>query len=195
MNTLYMKTKVSLLFAFFLIFISQHIVAQGIKVIKPTEYIKIEVPEDYYVLSEDEKLLTFPSIRMPISAVTNLNKSAMLGINKSNNLWSENDLDILKLFYKSNIQALHDEVSFLKEEIKEINGRKFIIFEFTSVTKNDGNVFKESKAIKKYNYIQYAIVKNDIIIFNFYTSLNLMNQLRDEVTNMMGSIILKKVKD
>lgn len=168
--------------------------AQGVKTIKPTDYIKIEVPQEFYVLSEDEKLLTFPSIRLPIAAVANENKTAVLGINKSNNNWSEDDIEILKLFYKSGIQALHDDVSFLQEEVKEINGKKFIVFEFTSVAKAEENAFKKKKALRNYNYIQYAIVRDDIVIFNFYTHISLMDRYQEGVNKMMNSVVLKKIK-
>ena len=70
-------------------------------------------------------------------------------------------------FYKSNIMQLYDEVHFIIEEVKEINGKQYAVFEFVSSVSDEEGTTVAQSAISKYVRIQYTIVNSKTLLLNF----------------------------
>jgi len=111
-----------------------------------------------------------------------------LSVNKSQLRWSEADEELLSQFYKANILNIYDQVDMIQEEIKAINGRKFIVFEFAGQVVDAPNAFKEAKRRSDYTYIQYAIVENGILIFRFTSSARMKNYWQSAIQEAMDSV-------
>ena len=134
---------------------------------KVNDDITISLPEDFTLMSENDRNSKYVSSKAPIAVYTDFSRMVDLGINVAYSRWKQEDLEIMKSFYKSNIMGLYDEVQFINEEIREINGKEFAIFEFLSiVTDEEGSTIDQS-SISKYIRIQYTIVNSKTVLFNF----------------------------
>ncbi len=142
---------------------------QSVKFVKTkvNDKITLLLPQDFIPMSPDDLSNKYVSSKTPLATFTDFNRSVDLGINVAYSRWNEEDLDIMQSFYKSNIMGLYDEVNFIKEEIEDINGRNFAVFEFvSSVNDEEGTTITQS-SISKFVRIQYAIVNGKTVLFNF----------------------------
>lgn len=104
--------------------------------------------------------------------------------------WVDSDDEMIYGFYKASIQSMFDEVEFIQDEIKEINGKKFIVFEFVSSLKSE-NAFS-SKSSRNYTYIQYTSYNDQVLLFNLGCKARLMNQWKPVANEIMNSIKVKE---
>ncbi len=159
-----MKLFFLFLASFFILSSFQHVKYVKTKV---NDDITISLPDDFTLMSSEDRNRKYVSSKDPVAVYTDFSRTVDLGINVAYSRWNKEDLEIMKSFYKSNIMGLYDEVQFITEEIKEINGKEFAIFEFVSqVTDEEGTTINQS-AISKYVRIQYTIVKSKTVLFNF----------------------------
>ena len=117
-----------------------------------------------------------------------------LSVNKSQLRWSEADEELLSQFYKANILNIYDQVDMIQEEIREINGRTFIVFEFSGQILDEPNAFIEAKRRSDYTYIQYLIVEDGILIFRFTSSNRQKNYWQSAIREAMDSVMIKDKK-
>ena len=117
-----------------------------------------------------------------------------LSVNRSELRWSQADEELLSQFYKANILNIYDQVEMIQEEIIAINGRKFIIFEFSGQVVDEPNAFKAAKRRSDYTYIQYAIVSDGILIFRFTSSSQMTNYWKESIREAMNSVEIKEAK-
>jgi len=115
-------------------------------------------------------------------------------LNKSQLRWAEADEELLSQFYKANILNIYDQVDMITEEIKEINGRKFIIFEFSGTVIDEPNAFITAKKRSDYTYIQYSIVEDGILIFRFTSSVVMKNHWQEAINEAMNSVRVQEGK-
>lgn len=159
-----MKPSLILLISFFLFTSFQQIKYVKTKV---NNDISLQLPEDFTPMSPEDLMLKYVSTKTPVAVYTDFSRSVDLGINVAYSRWNEEDLEIMRSFYKSNIMGLYSEVHFIKEEIENINGKDFAVFEFvSSVIDEEGTTVRQS-SISKYIRIQYTIVKSKTVLFNF----------------------------
>ena len=111
-----------------------------------------------------------------------------LSVNKSALRWSQADEELLSQFYKANILNIYDQVEMIQEEIRTINGRKFIIFEFSGQVVDEPNAFKEAKRRSDYTYIQYTIVSDGILVFRFTSTAQMTDYWQDSIRASMNSV-------
>jgi hypothetical protein len=104
--------------------------------------------------------------------------------------WTEDDTEVIYGFYKASINNLFDEVTFIQEETKEINGKEFIIFEFIGEIKSD-NAFSAKSLPKSYSYIGYTSWKDQVLLFNFSCRARLSNQWNGVAKEIIESIKIK----
>lgn len=117
-----------------------------------------------------------------------------LSVNRSELRWSQADEELLSQFYRANILNIYDRVDMIQEEIRAINGRKFIVFEFSGQIVDEPNAFKEAKRRSDYTYIQYAIVEDGILIFRFTSLAQLTNYWQESIRKAMDSVEIEEAK-
>ncbi|MEQ9423441.1 MAG: hypothetical protein RJQ09_03405 [Cyclobacteriaceae bacterium] len=168
-------------------------VLQGMNLVrvKPIDEISLKVPESFFSVPEEEMRYRNINFRRPIALYTDANGDFDLTINQNPSRWRETDIEILKDFYKSNILSLYDDVVFTKEEVAEIRGRKYAVFEFISTTAGDESSFRNKGSVRKYTYIQYTVYNGTTLIFNFTSSARAKNQWSSVVPEIMESVALK----
>ena len=96
---------------------------------------------------------------------------------------------LLKI-YKSSIQRLYTKVDFLKEDIRTVNGRDFIYFEFVS-TVTDTRRSGQLAPIRRYQAVQYAIQGTQLYVFTFVAPAEEQAQWQPTAQAVMGAIALK----
>jgi len=146
---------------------------------------------DYFQIMPPQKLLDrYASSRIPIAMFTTLDGRADLGINQTATQWGPNDIDLLLDFYKASIANLYSQIDFIQCKITRVNDRQFIVFEFLGEVV-DQSLLGRVSSIKKYNYIQYALYKGKVLLFNFNCAAKDHQKWQSVASEMMSSIRLK----
>ncbi len=166
---------------------SQH----KLKKTKISDNITMELPEDFRAATAAEILQKNISSKPPIALYTDYHQQVDVVINETSNTWQGNDLKIIQGLYKSNIANLFTEVQFLKEEIVQVGGRDFIVFEFISRVTDANETFGDGLAVAKYTYIQYTLHKNKILLFNFSSPARDQQKWQPLTHEIMNSVRVK----
>lgn len=177
-------------FVYLLVFvlISNLVIGQKLTTTKVSDNIKVKVPQEFAPMTEEDKAQRYESSRRPIALFTSPDRIADFGVNRAYTVWQESDLEMLQEFYEATIIELYDKVEFYSKGIKEINGKRFVYFEFASVVYPE-NEFQRN--IAKYTYLMYGLNKGTTYIFNFTSEKNAMNQWQPIAKEVMASIKLK----
>ncbi len=159
---------------------------------KVNDAITISLPTNFYPMSEADIKTKYVSSKLPIAMYTDESRMVDLGINVAYSRWREEDFDMMKSFYKSNIMGLYDEVSFIDEKVEEINGKQFAVFEFIGSVKPEDKEGVNTEILKQYVYIQYTIVKYKTVLFNFSCPARIQDKWAPVAHKIMPTVKLSK---
>ncbi len=76
--------------------------------------------------------MKYPSPRKPVAVYTNPSGRVDYSVAVRPTTFESMDYGVLLKIYKASIQRLYTKVEFLKEDIRTVNGRDFMYFEFVS---------------------------------------------------------------
>lgn len=152
--------------------------------------ISYQVPESFTLMSSGDRIQKFVSSREPLAMHSSVDREVDFGVNWNPMQWIDGDEEMIYGFYKASINSMFDEVEFIQDEIKEINGKKFVVFEFVSSLKSE-NAFS-NKSSRNYTYIQYTSYNDQVLLFNFGCKARLMNQWKPVATEIMSSVKVKE---
>ena len=159
---------------------------------KVSDSITMLLPQDFIPMSQQEINTKYVSAKPPVAAYTDYSREVDFGVNIAYSQWNPDDLEIMKSFYKSNIMGFYSEVQFITEDIIEINGRNFVVFEFLgNVIDEEGTTLNQG-SISKFVRIQYAIVQGKTVLFNFSCSGRLKDHWAPLSKEMMESVKISK---
>ncbi len=116
--------------------------------VKLVEGINVQLPKDFYPMSDDDIATKYPSTKKPVALYTSIDRTVDFGLNISKSRWSGIDIDLLHKVYKSTLLESYDTVIFIKDTVEHINGRPYSVFEFIST-------FDKTS---KYQYFQFTIL-------------------------------------
>ncbi len=103
----------------------------------------------------------------------------------------ERNVVIEKSFFRSSIKAYAKNVKFYQDEIKQINKRDMIVFEFEAEL--ESKTATDAKVTKKiYRYLQYCFVKKRKYIFNFQCPYDQKGYWQPAINQIMNSIKITK---
>jgi hypothetical protein len=156
--------------------------------VKVDDNITISIPADFERLEQSEINLKYVSSKQPLAVYSDRSRAADFSVNVAFSRWKPEDLEMMQGFYKSNIMGLYDEVRFIKESLEEVNGRRFVVFEFVSTVKPEEEILN-NEPISKYTYIQYTIINYKTVLFHF----NCPYMMKDQWSGIAGEI-MKNVK-
>lgn len=117
-----------------------------------------------------------------------------LGVNIAQLRWGASDLELLSQFYKANILNLYDEVHMHEEGLKDINGRPFIVFEFSGQLVDQANAFSERRVQTDYTYIMYHVRSDGVLIFRFTSPERQRRYWQKSVRELMESVSFSEKK-
>ena len=149
------------------------------------------IPADFITMTPEDLVQRMPSVRAPLAAFTNVERDTELTITTSATQWPDQNLPVAQSFFKSGFRNLFDRVEILREEIKEINGKKFIVFEIETRMNGNRNNEAQKQPILKYTYIQYLVQKDKTLVFSFVCPTRLKTEWQPVATAVMNSVRVK----
>jgi hypothetical protein len=151
----------------------------------------MEIPISFVPMGQGDRVNKYVSSRVPIAMYTSVDRQIDLGINENSSTWAATDFEILKDFHRANILNLFDEVDFIQEDIREIGGQKFVVYEFVGRITDEDRTVGERNYVSRYNYIMYTIRNNKVLLFNFTCPTRFQSSWEDTAREMMESVRLK----
>lgn len=184
-----MKKSISQILILFFLFAFQQVKFVKTKV---SDAITVSLPQEFTPMSQTDLNARYVSSKAPIAAYTDYSRTVDLGVNVAYSRWNAEDLEIMQSFYKSTIMGLYDDVQFQLEQVEEINGKKFAVFEFLASVSDGDETTVEQRSINKFIRIQYTIVKNKTVLFNFSCPARLKNKWEPIAREMLASVKINK---
>jgi hypothetical protein len=137
---------------------------------KVAEGITASIPVGWRPMDEMDFRERYRSVRAPLAAYTNDERTIDFSINISATQWPDADIEVARSFFKASLKNMFDRTEFISEGVHEIKGKKFIYFEFES--RVNGNPAKQEQRdpILKYTYQQYLVEKDRTLVFSFNCS-------------------------
>ena len=159
--------------------------------VKVTKEISMEIPTTFSPMSQSEVINRYVSARAPLALYSDPGREVDIGINENSSPWVGSDLTVVKDIYKANILNLFTEVNFIQEDIREIGGREFVVFEFVSKTTDEQSAIGDIQTISKYTYILYTIRNGKVLLFNFTSPARQRSYWQEAAAEIMESIRIK----
>ncbi len=153
--------------------------------------ITLMIPADFIPMNAQDIRNKIISYRAPKAGYTSFDRRVDMVVNVNPTPWRDQDIQLLKDFYQNNIRNLFDEVNFIQEEVKEINGRSYAVFEFISTVKGDPDSFKNRAPVHDYTWVQYTIKDQQAYVFTFHCAAGLKDQWQETAQQIMASIIFQ----
>ncbi len=158
---------------------------------KVADGISVALPRGLSVMTPEDIVQRYPSVRAPLAAYTDVNRTADFSVNVSATQWPDENLEIAKKFFKAGITNLYDRVDFISEGVQTIHKRKYIFFEFESRVNGNKMKMGEQSPMYRYTYIQYLIEKDRALVFSFNCPKDLRQEWQPTVHAMMKSVTVK----
>src|SRR5687768_15109745 len=98
--------------------------------VKVSDDITISIPKDWRPMDGLDFTERYPSVRAPLAAYTNPDRTVDFSVNISATRWPDANLEIARSFFKSSITNMFDRVTMIDEGIREVNGESYVFFEF-----------------------------------------------------------------
>ena len=153
--------------------------------------LSVGVPMGFAPLPDDGIAVKYPSPRKPLAVFSNPSGRVDYSVAVRPTTFESFDYGVLIKIYKSSIQRLYTKVDFIKEDIRTVNGRDFMYFEFVS-TVSDARRNSQLTPIKKYEVVQYAIEGSQLYVFTFVAPANEQAQWQPTAQAVMEAIVMKK---
>ncbi|OGX84767.1 hypothetical protein [Hymenobacter glacialis] len=150
----------------------------------------VGVPATFAPLPDDGIAVKYPSPRKPLAVYSDRSGRVDYSVAVRPTTFESMDYGVLLKIYKSSIQRLYTKVDFIKEDIRTVNGRDFMYFEFVS-TVADSQRANQLAPIKRYQAVQYAIQGQQLYIFTFVAPANEQAQWQPTAQAVMNAIVLK----
>jgi hypothetical protein len=158
---------------------------------KVGEGITISIPEELQPMTEDDIILRYPSVRAPLAAYTDINRTLDFSVNISATQWPDANLEMASQFFKASITNLYDRVDYLNEGIHTVHKKKYIFFEFESRINGNKMALGEQQPVFRYTYIQYLIEPNRTLVISFNCPKAMREDWQETVRTMMKSVKVK----
>jgi hypothetical protein len=158
---------------------------------KVAEGITVSIPADLKPMTADDIILRYPSVRAPLAAYTDLNRTLDFSVNISATQWPDANIEMASKFFKSSITNLYDRVDFIEEGIHEVHKKKFIFFEFESRVNGNKMALGEQQPVFRYTYIQYLVEPGRTLVISFNCPKGLKEDWQENVRAMMKSVKVK----
>ena len=159
--------------------------------VKLASSLSVGVPKEFAAMPDDGIAVKYPSPRKPLAVYSNPSGRVDYSVAVRPTTFESFDYGVLLKIYKSSIQRLYTKVDFIKEDIRTVNGRDFIYFEFVS-TVSDTRRASQLAPIKRYQVVQYAIEGSQLYVFTFVAPADEQAQWQPTAQAVMGAIAMKK---
>jgi hypothetical protein len=151
----------------------------------------VGVPAGFAPLPDDGIAVKYPSPRKPLAVFSNASGRVDFSVALRPTTFESFDYGVLIKIYKSSIQRLYSKVDFIKEDIRTVNGRDYMYFEFISTVTDARRNGSQLAPIKKYQTVQYAIQGSQLFVFTFVAPAEEQAQWQPTAQAVMDAIVMK----
>jgi hypothetical protein len=159
--------------------------------VKVSDDITVSVPKDWRPMDGLDFTERYPSVRAPLAAYTNADRTVDFSVNISATRWPDANVEMAREFFKSSITNMFDRVTMIDEGIREINKKRFIFFEFESRINGNKNQLGNADPVLKYTMIQYLVQPGRTLVFSFNCDRREREAWQKTARNMMGNVRVK----
>ncbi len=158
---------------------------------KVAEGITISLPPELAPMTTDDIIQRYPSVRAPLAAYTDLNRTLDFSVNISATQWPDANLEIAQKFFKASFSSFYDRIDMLDEGIHDVHKKKLVYFEFESRVNGNKMTLGEQQPVFRYTYIQYLIEPNRTLVFTFNCPKSSKEDWQETVRAMMKTVRIK----
>ncbi len=158
---------------------------------KIADGITVAVPRDWRPMDELDFRERHFSVRKPLAAFTDSDRLLSFTVSTSATQWREDDIELARSFFKAGVANMFDRITFIDEGIHEVNGKKFIYFEFESRIDGSREEMSLRDPVLKYSYVQYLVESGRTLVFSFHAPLRLRQTWQPIAQTMMKSVRVK----
>lgn len=182
-----MQPRYFLLISLFLLSFNQ----QKLVKTKVSEDITIYIPKGWQPMDQMDFTQRYPSVRAPLAAYTNSERTIDFSVNVSATQWPDANLEVAQQFFKASLMNMFDRVQMINEGIREVKGKRYIFFEFESRVNGNNQGEGLSDPVLKYSYVQYLIEPRRTLVFSFNAPRRVRQEWEATAGEMMSSIVVK----
>ncbi len=161
-----------------------------LKKVDITKEISVMLPRDFSPLPDEGIARKYPATTKPLAVYTSPNGQIDFSVTQKPTRFQASDLPMLREFYKANLVERFTKIDFIRQEVKQIKGQDFIVFEFVS-TLADERGTSNLAPVQKYSMIEYTIKGDQLLIFTFHAPFVLKSDWQQPAHEIMESVKLK----
>jgi hypothetical protein len=158
---------------------------------KINDQITVSIPKGWRPMDDMDFTQRYPSVRAPLAAYTSEDRLVDFSINISATQWPDADLEMVKSFFKASLMNMFDRVDMISEGVREINGRKFVVFEFETRINGDRQAEGFRDPILKYAHIAYLVEPGKTLVFSFQCPKRMKEEWQKTGQAMIKAIKVK----
>lgn len=159
--------------------------------VKLASTLSVGVPVGFAPLPDDGIAAKYPAPRKPLAVFSNPSGRVDFSVAVRPTPFLSADYAVLLKIYKASIQRLYSKVDFLTQDIRTVNGRDFISFEFVSTLTDNRRGNNQLAPIRRYQAVQYAIREEQLYVFTFVAPAEEQAQWQPTAQAVMSAIALK----
>jgi hypothetical protein len=150
--------------------------------------ITASIPRGWIAMGELDFNERYPSVRAPIAAFTNEERSADFSVNISATQWPDADAELAQKFFKASIMNMFDRVQFISEGTREVHGKKYVYFEFESRVNGKSTQEGMNDPVLGYTHQQYLIEPKRTLVFSFNCPKRMRTEWESTALAIMKSV-------
>jgi len=158
---------------------------------KVSDGVTVSLPGTMYAMTPDDIAQRYPSVRAPLGAYTDQERTVDFSVNISATKWPDGDVDLAAKFFKSGLTNLYDRLDMISEGQQILYKKKFIFYEFESRINGDRRKQGFTDPILKYTFIQYLVEKDRTLVFTFSCAKDMRGDWQETAKEIMKSIRVK----
>ena len=158
---------------------------------KVADGITISLPAELSPMTTDDIIQRYPSVRAPLAAYTDLNRTLDFSVNISATQWPDANLEMAQKFFKASIQSFYDRIDVIDEGVHEVHKKKLIFLEFESRVNGNKMELGEQQPVYRYTYIQYLVEPERTLVFSFNCPKSSKEDWQEKVRAMMKTVRIK----
>src|SRR5690606_19291895 len=160
-----------------------------LKKVNIAKRVTVALPEDFTMMPDEGIAVKYPAARKPLGVYTSPNGQIDFSVSEKSTTFINRDLPLVKDIYKASILRTFSDVQFIRDEIKTIDKKPMIVFEFVSTLK-DENPNSNKAPVKKYTIIQYYLRCGKLMVFTFNVPIMFKDKWQETANEIMNSIKL-----
>ncbi|WP_347159697.1 hypothetical protein [Pontibacter chitinilyticus] len=158
-----------------------------LKKVQLSKEVSAQLPQDFAPLTDDQIAQKYPAIFKPLAVYTSSNGRIDFSVTPKPSQFRPQDLNMLREFYKANLLEAFTKVDFIRDEVTQIKGKDFVVFEFVS-TVADERQSSNLAPVQKYNIVQYTIQDKKLLIFTLQMPFSMKSEWQDTAHEVMNSV-------